>query len=265
MKNNFSASILSLCALINLGNVKSASGFLPGEHSLTLKILSYNVRNGVGLDKVTDYDRVANVLKRMDADAIAIQELDSATSRSKGVVVLKELAAKTGMHPTYSASIDFQGGKYGVGMLTKEQPISWKKIPLPGREERRSLLLVELKEYVVCCTHFSLTGEDRLASVDLISEATNAYAKPVLLAGDLNAEPGTAVTKKLAEHWTMLSNPGEMTFPANDPDRCIDYILIRKDAAYRIASLESQVEAEPVASDHRPLWVKITLQKINKP
>jgi endonuclease/exonuclease/phosphatase family metal-dependent hydrolase len=56
-----------------------------------------------------------------------------------------------------------------------------------------------------------------------------------------------------------------MTFPANVPDRCIDYILIRKEADYRIASLESQVEAEPVASDHRPLWVKITLQKINKP
>ncbi len=165
------------------------------------------------------------------------------------------------MHPTYSASIDFQGGKYGVGMLTKEQPISWKKIPLPGREERRSLLLVELKEYVVCCTHFSLTGEDRLASVDLINEATKAYAKPVLLAGDLNAEPGTAVTKKLEEHWTMLSNPREMTFPANNPSRCIDYILLRKDANYRITSMETQVGAEPVASDHRPLWIKITLQK----
>jgi len=265
MKNNFYALLVLLGALLSLGAVKSDSVFSPGDHSLTLKILSYNVRNCVGLDKVTDYNRIAGVFNRISADAIAIQELDSATSRSKGVVVLDELAAKTGMYPTYGASIDFQGGKYGVGILTKEKPISWQKISLPGREERRSLLLVELKEYVVCCTHFSLTGEDRLASVDLINEATKAYAKPVLLAGDLNAEPGTAVTKKLEEHWTMLSNPMEMTFSANNPNRCIDYILLRKDANYRIASLESQVEAEPVASDHRPLWIKITLQKINKP
>ncbi len=265
MANSINALILTIGTLLSLGAAWSGPADQSGGTSLTFKILSYNVRNGVGLDKVTDYDRVANVIKRIEADAIAIQELDSATSRSKGVVVLTQLAAKTGMHPTYSASIDYQGGKYGVGMLTKEKPVSWKKIQLPGREERRSLLLVELKEYVVCCTHFSLTGEDRLASVDLINEATKAYAKPVLLAGDLNAEPGTAVTKKLEEHWTMLSNPREMTFPANDPDRCIDYILIRKKANYRIASLESKVEAEAVASDHRPLWVKITLQKINKP
>jgi endonuclease/exonuclease/phosphatase family metal-dependent hydrolase len=265
MTNLFSPLLISFCTLFWLGAATADQEWKGDGQPLTLKILSYNVRNGVGLDKVTDYHRIASIFNRMEADAIAIQELDSATTRSKGVVVLTELAAKTGMYPTYSSSIDYQGGKYGVGMLTKEKPVSWKKIYLPGREEQRSLLLVELKEYVVCCTHFSLTGEDRLASVDLISEATNAYAKPVLLAGDLNAEPGTAVTKKLVEHWTMLSNPGEMTFPANVPDRCIDYILIRKDAAYRIASLESQVEAEPVASDHRPLWVKITLQKINKP
>lgn len=265
MKINFSALILSLCSLLTLGAVGSASGFLPGDQSLTLKIMSYNVRNCVGLDKVTDYNRVAIVCKRMDADAIALQELDSATSRSKGVVVLAELAAKTGMHPTYGASIDFQGGKYGVGMLTKEKPISWQKIPLPGREERRSILMVELKEYVICCTHLSLTSEDRLTSMEIINEATKKYAKPVILAGDLNTVPGTAELNNLEKHWRLLSNQKEMTFPANNPARCIDYILIRKDANYRIASLESQVETESVASDHRPVWIKVTLQKINKP
>jgi len=265
MSNLFSPLLISFCTLFWLGAATADQKWKGDGQPLTLKILSYNVRNGVGLDKVTDYNRIASIFNRMEADAIAIQELDSATTRSKGVVVLTELAAKTGMYPTYASSIDYQGGKYGVGMLTKEQPVSWKKISLPGREERRSMLLVELKEYVVCCTHFSLTAEDRLASADLITEASKAYAKPVFLAGDLNTEPGTVALQRLEEHWTMLSNPTERTFPANDPDRCIDYILIRKDAAYRIASLESQVETEPLASDHRPLWVKITLEKINKP
>lgn len=265
MANKLNTLIISICTLVSLGATKSDPRDQSGGHSMTLKILSYNVRNCVGLDKATDYKRIANIFNRINADAIAIQELDSATSRSKGVVVLDELAAKTEMYATYSASIDYQGGKYGVGMLTKEKPLSWKKIYLPGREERRSLLLVELKEFVICCTHLSLTGEDRLASVDLMNEATKEYEKPVFLAGDLNALPETTELKKLEEQWTVLSNQKEMTFPANSPNRCIDYILIRKDAKYRIPSLDSQVETESVASDHRPLWVKVALQKQNKP
>ena len=52
--------------------------------SLELKIASYNVRNAKGMDNVVDFDRVANVIMEMDADAVAIQELDSATQRSNG-------------------------------------------------------------------------------------------------------------------------------------------------------------------------------------
>ena len=86
----------------------------------SLKILTYNVRNCVGLDKSTDYQRIADVIKRIDADVVALQELDSATSRSKNIVVLNELAARTNLFPSYSASISFQGGKYGIGVLTRE-------------------------------------------------------------------------------------------------------------------------------------------------
>lgn len=230
------------------------------EAPSSIKILSYNIRNGVGMDRTTDYNRIADLLRRVNADVVALQELDSVTIRSKRRNVLAELAERTHLFATYSASIDFQEGKYGIGILSKEPPLSFRKIALPGREEKRSLLLVELKEFVICCTHFSSTAEDRLASVALIEMATKGYSKPVFLAGDLNTEPGSETLNELNNTWQLLSNPQIFTFPADQPDRCIDYILVRKEQQNRIKLIEAKVEEESVASDHRPLWVQLSLQ-----
>ncbi|RYZ45138.1 MAG: endonuclease, partial [Chitinophagaceae bacterium] len=79
----------------------------------TLRLLSYNVRNGKGMDNQTDYDRTAAVIKKAGAQVVALQELDSATGRSQGVDVLFVLAQKTGMHGVYGAAIPYNGGRYG--------------------------------------------------------------------------------------------------------------------------------------------------------
>lgn len=112
----------------------------------TLKIASYNVRNAKGMDHVVDFDRTAKVINNMNVDAVAIQELDSATQRSNGLIVLDELAKRTNMFASFNASIEFSGGKYGNGMLTKEKPLKVEAIALPGREEMRSMLVVELQD-----------------------------------------------------------------------------------------------------------------------
>ena len=261
MKNSFFSLIILLSSLVSVGSKYPNKDLSVDGQQVTLKILTYNVKNCVGLDNVTDYNRVADVLRRINADVVAIQELDSATTRSKRVVVLNELAERVNMHASYSASIEYRGGKYGVGILTREKPISCTKVALPGKEEKRSLLIVELKDMVICCTHLSLTGEDRLASVKLINDATKKFTKPVFLAGDLNTEPGSAELKSLEEDWTILNNRLDFTFPANNPHVCIDFILARKAENWLTEVLISNVDAENVASDHRPVWVSLTLQK----
>ena len=220
-------------------------------------IMTYNVRNCRGLDNVTDYQRVADIINRIDPRIVALQELDSATLRSNGVVVLNELAHLTGMHAVYGASIPYQGGKYGVGILTKDKPLGWRSVPLPGREERRSLLIVELSEVIICCTHFSLNEEDRMESVIIINDLFSDSVKPVFLAGDINATPESAVIKIIEERWTMLNDPDVSTFPADKPDRCIDYIFILKGSDAGLIPVSKHVEYEPLASDHLPLWVRV--------
>ena len=121
----------------------------------TLRIMSYNIRNGSGMDEVTDLGRIADAICKVAPDVVAVQEVDSVIGRSGGIDVLRTLGERTLMFPTYAPAIDFDGGKYGVGMLSKEKPVSYRYIALPGREEERVLLWVEFERYIFCCTHLS--------------------------------------------------------------------------------------------------------------
>jgi endonuclease/exonuclease/phosphatase family metal-dependent hydrolase len=226
------------------------------KHS-TVKLLSYNVRNCRGMDDITDYKRIANIINRVSPDIVALQELDSATQRSNGIVALNELSSRTNMYKTYGATIAYQGGKYGIGILTKVKPIKWKVIALPGREERRGLLIVELKDFTICCTHLSLNADDRAASVDIINEALKGISKPIFLAGDFNSVPRSEVVKNFENKWSMLNNPELPTIPSNNPQRCIDYIFAAKFTGNTFQTKQTIVEHEPLASDHLPVWVEV--------
>ena len=219
-----------------------------------LRIMSYNVRHCAGMDLVVDYDRTATVIAQQQPDVIALQELDSMTGRSGNHDQLEELASYTGYHPVFGAAIKFDGGQYGVGFLTREIPLSTKRIPLPG-EEPRVLLVVELEDYVIACTHLDLDEAQRLASVPLIVEEAEQWQKPFLLAGDWNDEPGSELLEAMTQHFTVLSG-NDATYPADEPTACIDYV-----AAFngRAEAIGSHVIDEPEASDHRPLvvWMRL--------
>lgn len=146
-------------------------------------LMSYNVKNGTGMDGRRDYDRTARVIAEEKPDVVALQELDQGTIRSGGRDTLQELAARTTLTGTYAKAIDYSGGSYGVGILSREKPLSVKRIPLPGREEARVLLMAEFRDYWFCVTHLSLTREDSSASIDMIAALAAKCSKPFLLPG----------------------------------------------------------------------------------
>ena len=74
------------------------------------------------MDGICNYQRVANVINNARPHIVAIQELDSMTARSNRTDVLKELAERTQLHPCFAPAIDYDGGKYGIGILSKETP-----------------------------------------------------------------------------------------------------------------------------------------------
>ncbi len=243
-----------------LGTLLALLLFFSVSAQETVRIMSYNIHNGAGLDKKVDYERIAEVINQAKPDVVAVQELDSATYRSKGVDVLHELGDYTLMHRIYAPAIPYQGGKYGIGLLSKEKPINYRYFPLPGREESRVMVIAEFDKYVFCCTHFSLTPEDQLLTVSMIIKELEPIHKPVFLAGDLNARPDSPVLKALQEKFVVLTNPKNNTFPANEPRECIDYILGFTGNGYSYAVLGNQVVNSPVASDHRPVVATVALK-----
>jgi len=226
----------------------------------TIRVMSYNIQNARGMDNIVDYQRIADVITGLSPDVVALQELDSVTNRSGGVDVLSRLAALCAMYPVYSASIPYDGGKYGIGVLSKQKPLSWRRIPLPGREEARSLQIVEFKDYILCNTHFSLNGDDRRASVDIINQTVKDFEKPVILAGDINDTPEAPVMEAFQQKWITLTNTRQFTFPSDKPDRTIDYILGYTPKGYTYSVWQTRVLHEPVASDHLPLFADVRLK-----
>jgi endonuclease/exonuclease/phosphatase family metal-dependent hydrolase len=109
-----------------------------------------------------------------------------------------------------------------------------------------------------------LTEEDRLASVDVIRNALKDYSKPVFLGGDFNAVSSSQVIKNVQNNWSMLNNPETPTIPSNNPKRCIDYIFAANNSAFSFQTIQTAIENEPVASDHLPVWVIVTISKTSK-
>jgi endonuclease/exonuclease/phosphatase family metal-dependent hydrolase len=260
MKYKVTIPIICFAFIAVLACFKFAVKAEDPERSVFLRVMTYNIRNGQGMDDQTDYDRTAAVIADMHPDVIALQEVDSVTNRSQQADVLQELAKRTKMYATFSASIVFDGGKYGIGVLSKEKPLAWQRFELPGREEKRSLLLVEFPDYVFACTHFSLHEEDRLASVEIIRNVAERYEKPVILAGDFNDSPDSSVLSRLEENWQLLSDVRQFTYPSDAADDTIDYLLGYRSEKFACSIVRNGVLNNCPASDHLPLFADIYLK-----
>lgn len=220
-------------------------------------LMSYNVHNCIGMDGKFDVARIAGVLSDSDADVVCLQELDSVTQRSNGRDLLQELGSLTGMHATYAAAISYLGGSYGIGVLSRQEPLSVVRVPLPGREERRVLLVVEFADCVVANAHLSLVAADQLSSIRILRRALRVYDKPVYLMGDFNALPDSRCVKRMSKRFCALSSMSHYTFPASVPNRCIDYVWGVKASGRTYEVVESRTVNEAVASDHRPIVVRV--------
>ena len=84
--------------------------------------------------------------------------------------------------------------------------------------------------------------------------------KPVFLAGDLNALPESPEIAELKKGFTILSDTSKPTFRADNPSRCIDYILVDTAHADRVEVTERQVVAAPEATDHCALVVRVNVK-----
>jgi endonuclease/exonuclease/phosphatase family metal-dependent hydrolase len=224
--------------------------------TLKLKVLCYNIRFG----ELASLEELAVWIKEQNPDVVALQELDCrnnrpATPQQNGKDFVSELGFRTGMLSAYGKTIDYHGGYYGIGILSKYPLASVKRVLLPkgspDREQRA--VLVSHVEYAAdryftfACTH--LDTAQREEQVKKLNEVLKAEPYPVIVAGDFNATPTTADISTGMGDWEM-ANELSPTSPASDPRNRIDYIF-----CYPADKWEStEVKTYDVhLSDHLPI------------
>ncbi len=234
-----------------------------------VRVLSYNIHHGAGTDGRLDLERIAAVIRAQKPDLVALQEVDVKTGRTGRVDQAAVLAKLTGMHGFFGPAMDYDGGQYGDAVLSRWPLLESKNHPLPkdtGTEPRTAVAVrVRLgkngPEVWFASTHLEHTADGpRVAQARQINRSlVRDDEVPAILAGDMNAVPGSPPMKTLLEHWTdATAKAPRPTWPSKNPRVKIDYVLFRPAEAWRV--VETRVIDEPVASDHAPLLV--VLEKV---
>ena len=119
----------------------------PVSGKRTLRVMTYNIHVGVGMDKKLDLQRIADVINAARPDLVGLQEVDRGVKRTEGKDEIVELAALTKMEYAFAPNLDYQGGKYGVAILSRF-PIKnteHRMFENKRESERRGMLRVEVE------------------------------------------------------------------------------------------------------------------------
>ena len=230
----------------------------------TIRVLTYNIHHGQGEDGKIDLERIARVIKSVDPDLVALQEIDEDTERSSGVDQAAVLGELTGMHAVFGEAMPYDGGSYGEAVLSRWPIVSFKSHALPYQDghEPRAALAVRVKpdkglpELFFVGTHLChQSDQTRLWQCGMLNTLFVNSTLPVVLASDLNAMPGSRPMKELLSGgWIDADAVGaQPTAPSSSPRRRIDYVLYRSADPWKVVSIE--VLDEPLASDHAPVFV----------
>jgi endonuclease/exonuclease/phosphatase family metal-dependent hydrolase len=244
------------------------SATVPADGKLRLRVLSYNIHHGEGVDGKLDLPRIAGVIKSVKPDLVALQEVDQGTERTNKVDQATELARLTGLNVVFGGNIRYQGGAYGNAVLSRLPISRHKNLLLPNFDdgEQRGVLQVEVElpgehgTLLFLATHLDHRPGDRerFASAKVINElASEGKGQPAVLAGDLNDVPDSRALGEFGTVWSRANEKALPTIPVHRPARQIDFILFRP--AERWKAAEVQVLDEAVASDHRAIFAVLEL------
>lgn len=262
-------------------------GIYPRKARGTVRITSYNV--GVfGKFDLSCEKYTSELMKELQADVIALQELDSCTARSGKERFQAQVFAGT-MGPqwnyTYAAALkSYREGSYGIGQVWNTDKLKALKtyhvmLPKGDCREERALAVVEFKNMVVASTHLNGHASSLVPSAQIITDTLKtlygATDIPVFLCGDFNARPDNPVICNMRNDWTILSAEGATGVGGKNRGRevntiedvlgnNIDYIMILKnDAKYELlnAGICFKFESGDAfeSSDHLPIYVDVKL------
>lgn len=263
------APVLAVLALV-AGCAWAGGGESAGE----IRVLVYNIHAGRDASGAPNLERVAELVRATRADIVFLQEVDRGTERSGMEDQPTTLQELTGLHVAFGRTLDYQGGEYGIAVLSR-WPITADGVrPLiidppqaraGGSYEPRGALIARTASpqgtIRLLDTHLDASGDDRyrlqeVRQVSALADSLRAIEGDlVLVAGDFNAEPESDVVHIMLEAgwrdaWAACGDTAGKTYPSAEPVKRIDYLFIPPG--------RDCISAEVIAtatSDHRPILV----------
>lgn len=259
-----------ITALLLLAAVSLASPVEPSiQRDDALRVVSYNIKHGRGNDDVVDLERTAAVLRAQRPDVIGLQEVDDRAERSGKVPQAAQLGTSLGLHHAFGRFMDFQGGAYGMAILTRFPIEATQEVRLPEGNEPRVALSVRVRLpdeslLTIVNVHFDWVRDDtfRYAQATALTKHLDALKTPWILLGDFNDVPASRTLALFRERAGEAAKPeaDRFTFSATEPSREIDYIFFAPAAAWH--AREVKVIDERLASDHRPVVAVLEKNRI---
>lgn len=226
----------------------------------TFRVVSYNIKHCRGNDNRVDLARTAAVIEKLSPDFVGLQEVDENAKRSNKVDQVTELAKRLEMNPAFGSFMDFQGGRYGMGILSKHPIKKVTSVKLPKGNEPRVALAAEVAlpsgdSIMLVNVHFDWVKDDafRFAQAQTLRGYLDNLDIAYILLGDFNDQRGSRTLELLSRDSVDALKPADdsFTFSSDKPTVEIDFIFAAPQSKWSVQKVK--VIDEPIASDHRPV------------
>ena len=255
--------------------VAPASAARPDADPVSLRVLSYNIRTGIGADGVLDLERTADAIQATDVDVVALQEVDVHWSdrsqfRDQARVLARLLRMRVFFAPIYDLNPLAPGQprrQYGVAIMsrlplgrtenheiTRLSTVEPEPVPRPAPGFAEAVVLVRGVAVHVYATHLDYRPDPAVRGAQVADMLRIMGDGPTLLLGDFNAPPEAP---ELAPLWGELTAaPTGSTFPSDVPVTRIDYVTVSSGIQVRQATVPTTL-----ASDHRPVLAEVLVPR----
>jgi endonuclease/exonuclease/phosphatase family metal-dependent hydrolase len=241
---------------------------VPHTLAKTIRVMTYNIHVGVGMDKKLDLRRIADVINKEKPDLVGLQEVDRGVQRTQRIDEIAELSKLTRMDHAFAFNLPYQGGQYGVAILSRF-PIraTDHRLYKNLREaERRGLIRAEIRidgrlvHFVT--THLDYQHDDgRLFEAQQMLGALTDVKGPLIVVGDFNDTPAGETYKLMRslfeDAWAIRPTDEGFSYPADKPSKRIDYIFTRRSDEIRT---KRAWVINTLASDHVPVVADLEIK-----
>ncbi|WP_116131513.1 endonuclease/exonuclease/phosphatase family protein [Tropicimonas sp. IMCC34043] len=227
-----------------------------------LRLVSYNIQKAVGIDFRRDPMRIVEVVNAMDADVVALQEVDKRLGERPSVLCRRQIAAETDFEIAPLSTNEVSLGWHGNAVLVRRglRVTATDRIDLPGLEPRGAVR-VEIETgsgaLSVVGVHLGLVRYWRRLQLEAIRVRLGAAPRRAVVMGDFNEWSQDRGLEAFDEDFDVVS-PGK-SFHAARPIAGLDRFALGRD----LALLDAGVETGPLASrasDHLPIWGDVELE-----